>query len=89
MRALYAQLKEASSAGDFETPEFRSEKEEAEWWDSDEGRAAILKGFQDAQRDGTFRRGTFKNRAALHRRRPYGSTVETLSWPKSRRKSEA
>lgn len=42
------------------TPEFRSEQEEAEWWDSSEGRAAILKGFQDAQREGTVGCGTLK-----------------------------
>ncbi len=42
------------------TPDFKSEQEEAEWWDSAEGRAAILKGFQDAQREGTLRRGTLK-----------------------------
>ena len=44
--------------GILKTPEFGSEKEEAAWWDSAEGRAAILKGFQEAQRDGTLRRGT-------------------------------
>ena len=44
------------------TPEFKSEKEEAEWWDSADGRAAILRGFQDAQRDGTLGRGTLKKR---------------------------
>ena len=44
------------------TPDFKSEQEEAEWWDSNEGRASILKGFQDAQRNGTVRRGTLKKK---------------------------
>ena len=47
------------------TPEFKSEKEEAEWWDSTEGRAAILKGFEDAQRNGTLKRGTLKKQGGL------------------------
>lgn len=47
------------------TPEFGSEQEEAEWWDSSEGRAAILKGFQDAQREGTVGRGTLKSGLTL------------------------
>ncbi len=47
------------------TPDFRSEQEEAEWWDSPEGRAAILKGFQDAQREGTVGRGTLKKMGGL------------------------
>ena|SRR5579875_785750 len=47
------------------TPDFKSEQEEAEWWDSAEGRAAILKGFQDAQRKGTVGRGTLKKRGGL------------------------
>ena len=42
------------------TPEFKNEQEEAEWWDSSEGKAAILKGFQDAQSDGTLSRATLK-----------------------------
>ena len=60
-----------------QTPDFKSEKEEAEWWDSAEGRAAILKGFQDAQRDGTLGRGTLKKAGWLdtnhdHTTRPAG-----------------
>ena len=47
------------------TPEFKSEQEEAEWWDSADGRAAILKGFQDAQRASTVGRGTLKSRGGL------------------------
>ncbi len=47
------------------TPDFKSEQEEAEWWDSAEGRAAILKGFQDAQREGTVARGTLKKKGGL------------------------
>jgi len=47
------------------TPDFKNEQEEAQWWDSAEGRAAILKGFQDAQRDGTLGRGTLKKRAGV------------------------
>ena len=47
------------------TPEFKTEREEAEWWDSAEGRAAILKGFEDAQRNGTLGRGTLKKRGGL------------------------
>ena len=47
------------------TPDFKSEQEEAEWWDSAEGRAAILKGFQDAQREGTVGRGTLKKKSGL------------------------
>ncbi len=43
-----------------ETPKFENEQEEAEWWDSDKGKAAILKGFQGAQSDGTLRRATLK-----------------------------
>ena len=42
------------------TPKFENEQEEAEWWDSAEGKAAILKSFQDAQSDGTLRRATLK-----------------------------
>ena len=42
------------------TPEFENEQEEAEWWDSAEGKAAILKGFQDAQSNGTLHRATLK-----------------------------
>ena len=47
------------------TPDFKNEQEEAEWWDSPEGRAAILKGFQDAQREGTVGRGTLKKKSGL------------------------
>ena len=47
------------------TPLFKSEQEEAEWWDSAEGRAAIAKGFQDAQRGGSVGRGTLKKRGGL------------------------
>lgn len=47
------------------TPDFKSEQEEAEWWDSAEGRAAILKGFQDAQCEGTVGHGTLKKRGGL------------------------
>ena len=47
------------------TPDFKSEQEEAEWWDSVEGRAAILKGFQAAQHDGTLGRGTLKKKGGL------------------------
>ena len=47
------------------TPDFKSEQEEAEWWDSAEGRAAILKGFRDAQREGTVGRGTLKKKSGL------------------------
>ena len=47
------------------TPNFRTEQEEAEWWDSAEGRAAILKGFQEAQRNGTLGRGTLQKKGGL------------------------
>lgn len=47
------------------TPDFKSEQEEADWWDSAEGRAAILKGFQDAQTEGTVMRGTLNTRGGL------------------------
>ena len=47
------------------TPDFKNEQEEAEWWDSPEGRAVILKGFQDAQREGTVGRGTLKKKGGL------------------------
>lgn len=42
------------------TPEFTNEQEEAEWWDSAEGKAAILKALQEAESDGTLRRATLK-----------------------------
>ncbi|MGI4758090.1 MAG: hypothetical protein ACRYGF_14725 [Janthinobacterium lividum] len=47
------------------TPEFKTEQEEAEWWDSSEGRAVLLKGFQDAKRNGTLGRGTLKKAGGL------------------------
>lgn len=45
------------------TPKFKNEQEEADWWDSAEGRAAILNGFQEASQAGTLARGTLKKRA--------------------------
>lgn len=45
-----------------DTPDFKSEKDEAEWWDSPEGRAAILKTLQEAKQDGTLGRGTLMKR---------------------------
>ena len=48
----------SSDPQELRTPEFQSEKEEAEWWDSPEGRAVLLQGFRQAQQDGTLRRGT-------------------------------
>ena len=39
-----------------EAPNFQSEKEEAEWWDSPEGQAASLQVLQEARQNGTLRR---------------------------------
>ena len=41
-----------------ETPEFKTEQEEADWWDSPDGQAASLKLLQDARQNGTLRRRT-------------------------------
>jgi hypothetical protein len=46
-----------------EMPEFKNEQEEAEWWDSAEGKAAIRKGFQDAQ--GSIRKCGFHAAAEI------------------------
>ncbi len=51
--------------GTLKAPDFKSEQEEAEWWDSAEGRAAILEGFQEALHDGTVRLGTLKRKGGL------------------------
>ncbi len=45
-----------------DAPEFKSEEEEANWWDSPEGRAEILKGFEQAKQEGALGRGTLKRR---------------------------
>ncbi len=41
-----------------DTPDFSNEQEEAEWWDSPEGRASILQGFDEADREGTITDGS-------------------------------
>jgi predicted DNA binding CopG/RHH family protein len=43
-----------------ETPEFKSEQEEAEWWDA--SRSLILREFETAAKDGTLGRGTLAKR---------------------------
>ena len=48
-----------------ETPNFKNEKEEAEWWDSPEGQAAMEQGFIDAEREGTLRRRAVTKRAPI------------------------
>ena len=48
-----------------ETPNFKTEKEEAEWWDSPEGQAAIEQGFAEAEREGTLRRRPATKRAPI------------------------
>ncbi len=45
-----------------EAPNFKTEEEEANWWDSTEGRAEILKGLEQAKQEGTLGRGTLKKR---------------------------
>lgn len=50
-----------------ETPHFENEEEEANWWDSPEGRAAILKGFEEAKQAGTLGHGTL-DRGTLKQR---------------------
>jgi hypothetical protein len=39
-----------------EIPSFASEKEEAEWWDNNPD--AVMEVFEQAEKDGTLRRGT-------------------------------
>lgn len=46
-----------------ETPNFKTEAEEANWWDSPEGRAAMLQAFQEAAAAGTLGRGTLRKRS--------------------------
>ena len=46
-----------------DTPDFKSEKEEADWWDNNQ--ALILREFEEAARDGTLTRGTVAKRAGL------------------------
>ena len=48
-----------------DTPKFNNEKEEAEWWDSPEGQAAIEQGFEEAEREGTLRRRPPTKRAPI------------------------
>ena len=48
-----------------ETPEFKDESEEADWWASPEGIAAIEQGFEEGRRDGTVVRDLVARRAGL------------------------
>jgi hypothetical protein len=58
--------KEARTMPEYlDTPDFKSEQEEADWWDSPAGRAATLQAFQKAQREGTLGRGTLAERMGL------------------------
>ena len=43
-----------------ETPDFKSEQEEAEWWDNNQ--ALVLKEFEQAAKEGTLTRGTLARR---------------------------
>jgi hypothetical protein len=43
-----------------ETPEFKTEEEEADWWAANQAR--LLKEFQQASEDGTVGRGTLARR---------------------------
>ena len=45
-----------------DTPNFKSEAEEADWLASEEGQAQILAAFEEAAVNGTLGRGTLKNR---------------------------
>lgn len=45
-----------------EMPIFKNEEEEAAYWDSPEGQAGTLEGFQEAAQNGTLGRGTLKQR---------------------------
>jgi len=45
-----------------ETPEFKSEEEEANWWAANQD--LLLKEFQQASRDGTVGRGSLASRGA-------------------------
>ncbi len=46
-----------------DTPDFKSEKEEAEWWDNNE--ALILREFEEAAANGTLTHGTLAKRLGI------------------------
>ena len=46
-----------------DTPDFKSEKEEAEWWDNNE--ALILREFEEAAANGTLTHGTVAKRLGI------------------------
>lgn len=43
-----------------ETPIFKNEAEEADWWDANSG--VLLDAFKEAEKDGTLGQGTLKKR---------------------------